>query len=142
MKPLIVGMNRGDGTSGPALLPGSNGASSADRLVKLSGLPRDEYISAYARTNLLDGKWTFPRSMAAGLLLKQKLIKRKRIVIVLGKQVWNALMNPTAEFFERVVEGEATFVLLPHPSGKNLLLNSPKVRRKFTKALAWAREQR
>ena len=122
LKPLLIGMAQSDGGRGRPLLPSSDGGSgAADRLMRIANMDRDEYLASFRRCNLLpNGHWSGPRARLRGAKLMHELRGR---VIVLGRQTWHALWLPRVEFFGWVETGEARFILLPHPSGRNLLYN-------------------
>jgi hypothetical protein len=57
-------------------------------------------------------------------------------VAVLGREAWVALGLPrTTGFFGRVKRSGVTYILLPHPSGRSLLYNSPRVRARVKREL-------
>lgn len=137
MKTLILGMAKGDGGRGNPLMPSLSGrASSADRLLAYSGMSREEFLDRFKRRNLFShGKWKPKHAKAKGRKLRKKL-RRKKIdgrVIVLGRANWQALGFPRGtKFFDHYSEYsdanglvETKFVLVPHPSGRNLSYNDP-----------------
>jgi hypothetical protein len=135
MKPLLLGMARNDDLRGKALLPSEDGGNGAgDRLLRISGLTREEYLKKFRRRNILPaGRWSASRARLRGYRLQRRLRGR---VIVLGKDTWRALWLPRVEFFGRVINGdECVFILIPHPSGRNLIYNDLDVRLKARKIL-------
>jgi len=128
MRPLILGMAH----DGPPLVPGKPG-STADRLLAISGMTHDEYLANFKRLNLLPlGHWCPIKARVRGLRIQRSLRGK---VIVLGKQTWSALGLPRIDFFERVVTADAEFILLPHPSGRNLIYNDPRNRERARRIL-------
>jgi len=123
MRPTLLGMCS---KTGRALLPSTSGrASAADRLLAMSGLTRPKFMAAFRRKNLLPGKeWDRRRARRSA-----RRIKLRGDVVVLGKSVWAALGLPDAAFFSTVESGDATFVLVPHPSGRCCLYNDAVARR-------------
>ena len=81
--------------------------------------------------------WTPQKAKIQGYRLRNELEGR---VIVLGKAVWVALWLPrSAEFFSYVHTGKADFVLVPHPSGRNIILNDRGMRQKMRAVLQGTR---
>jgi len=125
MKPLLIGMARNDNRRGPPLNP-EGGGGAGDRLLKISGMTRDEYLSTFRRCNILPfGRWSSLRARRRGLRLQGTLRGK---VIVLGRETWRALGLPRVGFFTRLRTSEAEFILLPHPSGRNLIYNDARAR--------------
>lgn len=60
MRPLLLGMARGDGKCGPELLPSTSGDgnSAADRLLRISGMTREKYLASFERRNALRYGWS------------------------------------------------------------------------------------
>jgi hypothetical protein len=136
-KTLIVGMNPSKDHD-PPLLPTVMGrsGSSADRLLRMSGLTRDTFLKVFDRVNLLDSsKWNEHRAWVSGTKLMPSLLERDR-VLVLGILTWLALDLPVKPgmFSEHKIEG-TTFVQCPHPSGRNRVFNDKSVVKKFTEVL-------
>ena len=135
MKTTLLGMARSDGADGPALLPSERGGNSAaDRLLGISGMTREEYLANFDCMNILTaGEWEKQKAKVQGFRLRKKLKGR---VIVLGKETWAALwLSPRAAYFDSERIGETEFVLVPHPSGKNVVLNDQKVRARMRKIM-------
>lgn len=110
-KPLLLGLRRRDNTSGPALEPFSG---SGLRLLRLSGLPLDEYQARFDRANACD----LPD--LAG-----------RRVVVLGRGAWQRLgLKPAPWFSSHTRPCGAELTLVPHPSGRCRVYNDPAVRDK------------
>jgi hypothetical protein len=119
-------------STGHALLPSKDGrsGSAADRLLRISKMTRAEFLAGFERVNVLaNGSWHRQSAKAAGQELRDKLARRHITVLVLGRGAWRALGLPGATpFFGSVELGKARLTLLPHPSGRNLLLNGRRVR--------------
>jgi hypothetical protein len=116
---LILGLDNPH-SSDPraALLPRPKG-STGHRLFVLSGLPWSVYREAFERRNVRDG------TTAAFL--------SNRTVIVLGREAWRILGLSRVDFFKSHWSSEinATFVLVPHPSGLNRFYNRADNRRRI-----------
>ena len=123
MRPILLGMCS---KTGKALLPSIRGRSSAaDRLLAISGLTRSEFMAAFRRKNLLDGKEWDHREAAR----RAAAMRFEGNVVVLGKSAWRALGLPRAPFFSEIATGRATFHLVPHPSGRCRAYNASATRR-------------
>ena len=122
-RPTLLGMSS---PTGRALLPIAAGRSSAaDRLLRMSGLSRAEFLAAFRRKNVLDGgEWD--RVEAARAATRMKL---RGDVVVLGKSAWRALGLPRSPFFSEIATSAATFHLVPHPSGRCRAYNVSATRR-------------
>lgn len=88
------------------------------RLFELSGMTEEEYEATFARANHFDG---FVPTTGFD------------VVLVLGREVWRDLpwLPRNAEWFSR----HGHYVLLPHPSGRNRILNSLETRMRFCQAM-------
>jgi hypothetical protein len=130
-KPVILGMNSRTGEA-LGLLP-TTGAGC--RLWKCTGMTLREYLDAFDRMNLLEEpEWVAERARVAAAKIKERLKGRR--VIVLGSQAWTALGLPKKNLMEPHFATDGTrWIMLPHPSGKNLWYNDAanreKVRRFF-----------
>jgi hypothetical protein len=102
-----------------ALLPRPPG-SAGQRLFLLSKMGWSEYRRSFERKNACD-------------LLEGDL--EHRTVLVLGKEAWKRLGLPGRNYFDRLFSLNATFVLLPHPSGRNLWYNSATNRNRVTRLM-------
>jgi hypothetical protein len=126
---LIFGMNNPKGRE--ALSPRGRGAGG--RLFEIArlhgGFSEEEYEREFSRRNVLDRRrWDQKRARGGASRLRW-LARRVGKVVVLGREAWAALGLPSkAPFFSQVEEGGATWLLLPHPSGRNLLLNDERAR--------------
>ena len=111
-RPTLLGMSS---PTGRALLPIAAGRSSAaDRLLRMSGLSRAEFLAAFHRKNILDGgEWDHVKAARAATRMKLR-----GDVVVLGKSAWRALGLPRSPFFSEIATSRATFHLVPHPSGR------------------------
>jgi hypothetical protein len=134
VRPIILGMNDPSGTG--CLRQDVGAAAAGHRLWRLSGLSREAYLEAFERVNLLDQREWCPvaaREAAQGFLLRT----RGRRVIVLGKAAWVALGlprdNPWLTTWHDSLGGSLT--LIPHPSGKNLILNDKAMRQRVKRCL-------
>jgi hypothetical protein len=136
MRPLLLGMARSDGGSGPALLPSTAGGNSAaDRLLVLSGFTRKVFLETFRRKNICHGPWDAKRAATNKLKLRGR-------VLVLGREVWKALGLRHTNYFETVTRGGADYTLLPHPSGQNRLLNDIRFRRRMKHIITGVRYDR
>jgi hypothetical protein len=116
-KPLLLGLRRRDNTDGLALEPASG---SGLRLLKLSGMPLEEYQRRFDRANASD---------------LPDLTGRR--VVVLGRGAWQRLGLPAVGWFcTRHAACGATLTLVPHPSGRCRLYNDPLVRERVRALLA------
>ena len=123
MRPILLGMCS---KTGKALLPSIRGGSSAaDRLLAISGLTRSEFMAAFRRKNLLDGKEWDHREAAR----RAAAMRFEGNVVVLGKSAWRALGLPRSPFFSEIATSAATFHLVPHPSGRCRAYNVSATRR-------------
>ena len=119
MMPVIVGeLNPFGGDEYYALFPEPRGCT-GDRLCRLIlGMTQDDYLAAFARTNLCSGKWS----------IKEARIKAKHLwanpgrFILLGAKVCKAWEAPFVPF--EVADGD-TRLTLPHPSGLNRFWQTP-----------------
>jgi len=122
-RPTLLGMN--SPTARPLLPSVAGRASAADRLLKMSGLSRAEFLAAFHRKNVLDGgEWDHVEAVRAATRMKLR-----GDVVVLGKSVWRALRLPRSPFFSEIVTSAATFYLVPHPSGRCRTYNVSATRR-------------
>jgi hypothetical protein len=132
-RPVILGM----ATSRPHVpeLAPADGAGKrlCELAVEYGGLTRNQYLEAFDRRNLLPYPWAERAARAAGRAAREDLTGRE--VLVLGTGVWLALGLPDdAHFFTSADR----FTLLPHPSGRNRMLNDIDVRRAIGKVLGKA----
>ncbi len=125
-KPVLLGMNSKTGEA-LGLFP-TNGAGR--RLWKATGMPLKEYNETFERLNVLEApEWSLPTARQGAVALKARLKGRR--VIVLGSQAWTALGLPKKNLMEpHFAEDGTRWIMLPHPSGKNLWYNSEENREK------------
>jgi len=112
LKPVIVGSDNPHSPDPSRALEVDNPRSAGGRLMALSGLSRDQYLRSFRRVNAIDKPELPPQSFC----------------LVLGRDAWRMLGLPLPNhqpMFSTVQKDECTFLLLPHPSGRNLLLNDP-----------------
>lgn len=144
MRPLLLGMARGDGKRGPPLLPSTGGDdnSAADRLLRISGMTREKYLASFARRNALPNEWSNKAAREASPKIRKRF--RGRTVVVLGRALWSALGFPKKEWLDHheEVAGEGrrsrsmtVWYLVPHPSGRVTWYNLPKNKAKVTMLL-------
>jgi hypothetical protein len=146
MRPLLLGMARGDGKRGPQLLPSTSGDgnSAADRLLRISGMTREKYLASFERRNALPYGWSKKAAREASTEIRKRF--RGRTVVVLGRETWRAIGLPRIEWLDHheEVAGEGrrsrskltVWYLVPHPSGRNPWYNLAKNRAKVTMLLA------
>lgn len=128
-KPIIVGeSNPYGGDDYYALYPVPDGCSGHRLCCLILGMRRHDYLEAFERTNLVQGKW----GMRAARLRAAELRGR---LILLGSKVSMAF---GVEFmpFSRYREPERDLLVLPHPSGLCRLWGEPDAFRKARAALA------
>ena len=136
----LIGMNPGR-LDAEALLPlDDEPTSAASRLLKFSGLSRNDYLKRFKRRNVLDGEvWLPGLAKREGLKLRRRLIKDRETAVVLGRNAWRALGLPvTTPWFGHHYVRYTRFVLVPHPSGKNLIYNDPEYQDRLRLVMQWA----
>ena len=104
--------------------------ASGNRLRQHLGL-RDATYERLAKVNLCMDTWaTREARIRAGVLCNSTYYPHLRVVILLGAKVRDAFGFKTAEFFGVVREPGVipVFVVLPHPSGRNLNWNQAGAR--------------
>jgi len=139
---VIIGMNNEDGGEALALHPATRAGA---RLLKFSGMTRDEMIAGFQRVNLLYAQsWVMTEARRAADRLMEHL--GGRTCVVLGRDAWRALGLPhQARFWERhthrfvagfpPAETEACFYSIPHPSGLNHYYNRRDNQKKAAEVL-------
>lgn len=141
--PLLVGLNN-PYSSDPrlALYPYPTG-STGHRILTLLRMTdpkvtREQYLGWFARMNVWAGRTPpKPRLLReAGRDVLGAALGRTDAVL-LGNDVWAAVMvQDPPELFGCVTLNSMTrFWRFPHPSGRNPLLNDPKLRRRFGEGL-------
>jgi hypothetical protein len=112
--------------AGDALEPYTpNGAG--ERLYKMVNehhpISKERYVASFRFINIIDERrWSWLVALQAGAEVKKKIEGAR--VVVLGRQVWEALEMPPALWFQ----SHGLMTLIPHPSGRNLVYNSPEIR--------------
>jgi hypothetical protein len=129
VKPLIVGeSNPYGGDEYFALYPEPPGCA-GDRLCRfVMGLRRATYMQTFERVNLVQGKWSAPRSRERAAEIIGKGIEGRlfNIHILLGRRVAQAFGFPDHWQPPRLRErGCVVFLMLPHPSGRNRAWHNP-----------------
>jgi len=114
----LVGIQPGKRGDPPLKATGGR-SSTADRLRLMLNMTVEEYEQTFPnRVNVFD--------RGRGSRLRPRL---DGMVFVLGKQAWACLHLPPARFWSIHTSRYASFMLIPHPSGRNLVYNDPKMRR-------------
>lgn len=110
-----------------SLYPEPRGAA-GERLMNILGVPRHVYMSL-RRRNLCFGQWTMQaaRRRVSEIVLLDTTVE---VAVLLGKKVQAAFgfdVEPFALRSEprRLIRGDIKYVILPHPSGRNLVWNQP-----------------
>ncbi len=131
MRPVLLGMNNPHREGDPL----SPDATAGRRLFGLSGLSRETYLEAFERVNLIDARqWCPGAAREAAQRLRSRV--RGRQVLVLGRLVWQALGLPRgASWLAAVNSHGAHWTLVPHPSGRNLILNDKAMRLRVRRCL-------
>ena len=127
MNPLLVGeVNPYGADPAFALYPYPRGAS-GDRLREILGLTTAEYLRRFDRANLCSRKWdaAAARGRATDLLGERP----GGTFVLLGVKVQSAFG------VDRTREPHATFITLPHPSGRSRAWNVPGARESARLAL-------
>ena len=110
----------------PALKPNGGSTSTADRLRIMLNLSVEEFLIWFPnRTNVLN--------KSRGAMLRPKLTG---MVFVLGREAWDCLHLPRRDLWESHADAYSTFVLLPHPSGRNHVYNDEEMRRRLRECLS------
>lgn len=127
-KPLLLGIDNPHSTDPrAALLPRPKG-SAGHRLFKMASMKWSVYKAAFDRANVSD--------VISSNDVCEEL--NDRVVVVLGKMTWRRLSMPNySQPFDKVRSDfyRSTFILVPHPSGKNLFYNEPSNRESVTRLL-------
>lgn len=132
-----------------ALYPWPEGCS-GHRLMKILGLPEDQYLSLH-RANLCSREsFSMKEARRRAEFLCTDPSAPWRVVVLLGRKVADAFAYER-DFFTHGIEPKTatwttpvTLVSLPHPSGRVLLWNKPEMRqrareilRELAPAIAW-----
>lgn len=116
-KPLIVGeCNPYGGTDEFALYPAPDGCSGHRLCCLIFGMRRTHYLRVFDRTNLCQGLWSNTYAIALASKIQEDPQGR---AILLGKKVANSFGLVFRPFEMRKSSGEFSWLLLPHPSGRN-----------------------
>lgn len=121
-RPLLLGLDNPYSTDPRnALLPRPS-HSAGGRLFRLASMPWSEYNATFERRNICD-------------VTQEELTGRT--VVVLGREAWRRLGLSGTEFFDRTrgAQPDTLFILIPHPSGRNLWYNSSKNRYRVRRLL-------
>jgi hypothetical protein len=119
VKTLIVGeLNPYGSDPHFALYPLPAGAA-GDRLCRILGLRRGDYLARFDRVNLCDGKWS---ASAARERAGEIMDSDHERVVLLGSKVAKAFGVPFRPF-EFVPGCWQTLLVLPHPSGRCRIWN-------------------
>jgi hypothetical protein len=133
MKPLLVGELNPYGVDPRfALYPLPRGAS-GDRLRNIFDMSISEYIGKFDRKNLCVGTWSNKQAREAANIIKES--QEWGVIILLGAKVSKAF-----GFHYTPFEREGRYLILPHPSGRNFIWNSPNniIRaRKLVRNVLW-----
>lgn len=110
--------------------------ASGNRLRQHLGL-RDATYERLAKINLCAEAWKTAEAKACAEVIKHRTCPYNRVVVLLGAKVRGAFGFASAEFFSVTVAYGCTpmFVILPHPSGRNLLWNQAGAREEARKLL-------
>lgn len=138
---LLVGENPGPNTHPDTPLFPWPHTSSAGRLLAMSELTAGQYLGGFYRRNLVDElAWskrearTRARRIVTALFDSPKDLR----VVLCGAKVGRAFQL-SVEFWEpvKLVSGQMV-VVIPHPSGKNLLYNDQWNRERTGRWMRWA----
>lgn len=126
MRPYIIGLNQPQANR-PALCidpPGCAGHRLWQMVNDASGVTGNEWLSATQRTNLL-GDAVLPRDYRGAATRRGEWLApliRSRVVVILGQDVADALGHTYPPL---VWSPDRDWIMVPHPSGRNLFYNNP-----------------
>lgn len=109
------------------------------RLRRILGLPQHQYLGLH-RANLCDGEWSKPRAKERARELLVPCAPWS-VIVMLGRKVTDALRSAAmidediVAFSTRGCCPGMTLVSLPHPSGRNAALWTPKARNRAREIL-------
>lgn len=105
--------------------------SSGKNLCRIMGWDWAQYLRRTERHNLFydpQPKWRDFDAFVAAMMLIPEVCGRRVPLILLGRRVARAFsLDDLEEYDWQVVEGD-TFMMLPHPSGRNRVWNDPAQR--------------
>ena len=137
---LLVGENPGPHTHADTPLFPWPESSSAGRLMAMSELTPGQYLGCLYRRNLADVEWSKREARARARRIVTALFDSPKDlrVVLCGAKVGRAFQL-SVEFWEvtRLVSGQMA-VVIPHPSGKNLLYNDQWNRERTGRWMRWA----
>jgi len=122
---LVVGMLNPYGADPDFALYHLPREASGNRLRQIMGLSDVEY-EKLDKVNLCCGTWSMKEAKAAAQRIREEPDSSKwpRNVILLGSKVRDAFGLKTLAFYD-YVPATPQVILLPHPSGRNLIWNDP-----------------
>ena len=109
------------------------GGAIGKRLAYWAGVTIDEYLEWTTRVNLFDEatRWSKPKARLRAAQILDEL-QPEDVLILLGEKVAEAFGASDYKLYEwrftRTQRGYASVVRLPHPSGRNRVLNDPVAR--------------
>lgn len=135
MRPLFVGEDFGN--TDPVYHQDKFALSglSGGRLASFAGLTRAQFIASTDRTNVVEvpEDWDHPVRVEAGAIRVTSMMVG-RVVVLLGARVTAALgLDPETPMFEWLDHRGARVARVPHPSGRNRVLNDYATREAFSR---------
>jgi uracil-DNA glycosylase len=135
--PLLIGEAPGTFVEGGDPLTGAVG----HRIASLLGITEDVYMASFRRANLFDyeivGKWPWADARHSAADIRDGLKPGERVVL-LGVRVADAfeMLDVPLYVWQTLAGTERTYAIrVPHPSGRNRLLNDQEHRARFATAL-------
>lgn len=131
-RPVLLGMNNPlSADPAYALFPAPTGCTGHriwQMLTERTGCLRQQYLDAFDRRNLVDGReWDAAESLDAALRLMDDSTLDGRTVVVLGDAPRRAL-GLKKRLIEPIRQYGATWRQIPHPSGRCRFYNDPTAR--------------
>jgi hypothetical protein len=114
--------------------------SAGGRLLRYSGMEVRDYLARLHRMNLFSelGRWSAPAARERALTCASRIgalgIKR---AVLLGAKVAAAFASDFG-LWDRATWGPLEVVVIPHPSGQNLIYNDSHEQRRAGVAVRWA----